>query len=108
MKISEWLDKKEAEGIDVSQITLPDSLSYEEASDGTIFLRRLMKINNDGILSIADHPFSTVERFGRWYFCRRRNKATGIHSSGMEWQLFTKEKDKIVVYLNLKKEEAER
>ena len=95
MKISEWLDKKEAEGIDVYQITLPDSLSYEEASDGTIFLRRLMKINNDGILSIADHPFSTVERFGHWYYGRGRNKATGIYSPGMEWKLFTKVKIKL-------------
>ena len=42
MTISEWLDKNEAEGIDVSQITLPDSLSYDEVSDETIFLRRLI------------------------------------------------------------------
>ena len=42
MKISEWLDKKEAEGIDVYQITLPDSLSYDEVPDETIFLRRLI------------------------------------------------------------------
>jgi hypothetical protein len=36
------LDKKEAEGIDVSQIRLPDSLSYDEAPDDTIFFRRLI------------------------------------------------------------------
>jgi hypothetical protein len=59
------------------------------------------------MISVSVHSFSTVERFGHWYFCRGRNKATGIHSSGMEWKLFTKEKDKIAVYLNLKKEEAE-
>ena len=90
MKISEWLDKKETEGIDVSQITLPDSLSYDEAPDETIFFK---EINRDGILSTADHPFSTVERFEHWYYCRGRDKATGINSSGMEWRLFTKDKD---------------
>jgi len=37
MKISEWLDKKEAEGVDVSQIALPEGLSYDEAPDQTIF-----------------------------------------------------------------------
>jgi hypothetical protein len=90
MKISEWLDKKEAEGIDVSQITLPDGLSYDEAPDETIFFK---EINPDGILSTADHPFSTVERFEHWYYCRGRDKATGTHSLGMEWRLFTKDKN---------------
>lgn len=90
MKISEWLDKKEVDGIDMSQITLPDSLSYEEAPDETIFFK---EINPDGVLSTVDHPFSTVERFGHWYYCRGRDKATGINSLGMEWHLFTKDKD---------------
>ena len=36
MKISEWLDKKEAESIDVSQITLPDGLSYKEQLVGRL------------------------------------------------------------------------
>ena len=76
MKISEWLDQKEEEGIDVSQITLPDSLSYEEAPDETIFFK---EINHDGVLSTVEHPFSTVERFGHWYYCRGRDKATGVH-----------------------------
>ena len=90
MNISEWLDKKETEGIDVSQITLPDNFSYDEEPDETIFFK---VINHDGILSTADHPFSTVERFGHWYYCRGRDKATGIHSSWIEWRLFTKDKD---------------
>jgi hypothetical protein len=90
MKISEWLDKKEAEGTDVSQITLPVDLSYDEAPDETIFFQ---EINPGGIISIADHQFSTVERFGHWYYCRGRDKASGIHSSGMEWRFFTKDKD---------------
>ena len=90
MKISEWLDKKEADGIDVSQITLPDSLAFDEEPDDTIFFK---DINHDGILSTADQPFSTVEHFGHWYYCRGRDKATGNHSSGIEWRLFTKDKD---------------
>ena len=90
MKISDWLDKKEAKGVDVSQITLPGGLSYDEAPDETIFFK---EINPDGILSTVDHPFSTVERFGHWYYCRGRDKANGTHSSGMEWRFFTKDKD---------------
>ena len=39
MKISEWLDKKAAEGIDVSQIVLPDALSYDEAPGETIYFK---------------------------------------------------------------------
>ena len=90
MKISDWLDKEETKGLDVSQIVLPDDLSYDEVPDETIFFE---EINPDGILSTADHPFSTVERFGQWYYCRGRDKAAGIHSSGKEWRLFTKDKD---------------
>jgi hypothetical protein len=90
MKISDWLDKKEAEKFDVSQIVLPDDLPYDEIPDETIFFA---ETNPDGILSIANHPFSTVERFGHWYYCRGRDKATGTHLSGKEWRLFTKDKD---------------
>jgi len=90
MKISDWLDNEEKKGLDVSQIVLPDDLSYDEVPDETIFFK---EINSDGILSTADHPFSTVERFGHWYYCRGRDKATGTQSSGMEWRLFTKDKE---------------
>ncbi|MBP1745838.1 MAG: hypothetical protein H6Q54_453, partial [Deltaproteobacteria bacterium] len=31
MNISEWLDEKEAEGLDVSHIVLPDDMVYDEA-----------------------------------------------------------------------------
>jgi len=90
MKISDWLDKKAAEGIDVSQIALPEDLLYDEDPDETIFFR---EINPDGVLSIIKHPFSTVERFGDWYYCRGRDKVSGTHLSGKEWRLFTKDKD---------------
>jgi hypothetical protein len=90
MAISGWLDEKEAENLDVSQISLPEELSYDEAPDETIYFE---EINPDGMLSTVDHPFSTVERFGHWYCSRGRGKETGIHASGMEWRFFTRDKD---------------
>ncbi len=90
MTISEWLDNKEAEGIDVSQIALPDDLSYDEMPDETIFFE---EIHPCGILCTGNHPFSTVERFGHWYYCRGQDKAAGIHSSRLQWRLLTKDKD---------------
>jgi len=90
MKISDWLDEKEEEGFDVSQIVLPDGLSYDDAPDETIFYE---EINTCGIFCTDDHPFSTVERFGHWYYCRGRDKEAGIHSSGIEWRFFTKDID---------------
>ena len=90
MSISEWLDKKEAEGVDVSQVVLPDDLSYDEVREETIFFE---EVNPCGILCTGNHPFSTVERFGHWYRSRGQDKAAGIHSSEMQWHLFTKDKD---------------
>lgn len=87
MRISEWLDKEAAKGLDVSQIVLPDDLLYDEAPDETIFFK---EIRPCGMLCPENHPFSTVERFGRWYYGRGQDKAAGIHSSGMEWIFFTK------------------
>jgi hypothetical protein len=90
MKISDWLDEKEAENVDVSQITLPTDMSYDEAPDETIFFE---EINPCGLFCTENHPFSTVERFGHWYHCRGQDKKAGIHSSKMKWGLFTKDKD---------------
>jgi hypothetical protein len=90
MNISEWLDKKEAKNVDVSQIALPRDLSYDGVPDETIFFK---EINLCGILCTDDHPFSTVERFGHWYYCRGRDKKTGVHPSGMEWRFFTKDRE---------------
>lgn len=90
MHISDWLDNEETKGVDVSQITLPDDMSYDEVPDETIFFK---EINPCGILCPNTHPFSTVERFGRWYFCRGQNKEDSIHSSGIEWKFFTRDRD---------------
>jgi hypothetical protein len=88
--VSKWLDKKVKENIDVSQISLPADLLYEEVPDETIFFR---EINPDGMISAADHPFSTVERFGNWYCSRGRDTIKGTGKPGKEWRLFTKDKD---------------
>lgn len=90
MKIADWLDKKEAEGVDVSQIVLPKNLSYDEDPDETLYFKT---INPCGLLCVENHPFSTVERFGHWYYCRGQDKNAGIHSSAMKWRLFTKDKE---------------
>ena len=90
MSISGWLDEKEAEGVDVSQIVLPDDLAYDESPEETIYFQ---EIRPCGILCTENHPFSTVERFGHWYYSRGQDKKAGIHSSGMEWKLFTRDRD---------------
>ncbi len=90
MTISEWLDEREAEGLDVSQIVIPANLSFDEKPAETIFFE---EIKTCGLLCTENHPFSTVERFGHWYICRGQDKNAGIHSSGMEWKLITKDKD---------------
>jgi len=88
--ISKWLDKKEAEGIDVSQIVLPDDLASDEAPEETIYFK---EINTCGILCTGSHPFSTVERFGHWYYCRGREKEAGRHTTKQQWWMFTKDRD---------------
>jgi hypothetical protein len=90
MKLSQWLDEKEAEGLDVSQIALPDDLSYDQNPDETLYFK---EIKPCGLLCQLNHPFSTVERFDHWFYSRGQDKKAGIHASGMEWRLFTKNKD---------------
>jgi hypothetical protein len=90
MKISQWLDEKEAENVDVSHIDLPKNMASAEDPDETIFFR---DINPCGLFCIKNHPFSTVERYGHWYLCRGQDKKAGIHSTEMKWKLFTKDKE---------------
>jgi hypothetical protein len=90
MKLSEWLDEKEAEGLDVSQIVLPADLAYDGNPDETLYFK---EIKPCGLLCELNHPFSTVERFDHWFYSRGQDKRAGIHASGMEWRLFTKDKD---------------
>ena len=90
MNISKWLDKKESEGTDVSRIVLPDDLASEEAPAETIYFK---EIRTCSILCTGSHPFSTVERFGDWYYCRGREKENGPHTTKPQWWFFTRDKD---------------
>ncbi len=90
MKISDWLDEKEEGSVDVSQIVLPADMYYDEVPEETVFFK---EIKPCGFLCTGNHPFSTVERFGHWYYCRGQDKKAGIHSSNMKWRLFTRDKD---------------
>ena len=88
--ISKWLDEREAEGLDISQISVPADLSFDEDPEETIFFEEFKPC---GFLCKENHPFSIVDRFGHWYIARGQDKKAGIHSSGMEWKLITKDKD---------------
>ncbi len=90
MNISEWLDRKEAEGADLSQITLPETMTFDNPPDETVYFKQYRPCS---VLCSGNHPFSTVERYGRWYHARGQDKKAGIHRKGMEWSLFTKDKD---------------
>ena len=90
MKLSDWLDEKVAENVDVSQIELPKEISFDAEADETVFFE---EDNPCGLLCTKNHPFSKVERFGHWYYCRGQNRKAGIHSSNMKWRLFTKNKE---------------
>jgi hypothetical protein len=67
MTILEWLDEKESEGVEVSQIALPDDLSFDENPDETIYFKEMKPC---GFLCQGNHPFSTVERFEHRYLSR--------------------------------------
>ena len=90
MKISDWLDEKVKEGVDVSQIELPRDMSYDNVPDESVFFEEFKPC---GLLCTENHPYSKVERFGRWYRCKGQDKKAGIHSSEMKWRLFTTDKD---------------
>jgi hypothetical protein len=90
MNISEWLNQKEKEGLDVSQIELPEALAYDRNPDDLVFFE---EINPCGVLCNKNHPFSKIERFGRWYVCHGQDKKAGIHSSSLKWRLITTDKD---------------
>jgi hypothetical protein len=89
MRISEWLDEQEAEGVDVSGIDPPADLLFEDRPDETIYFE---EIKPCGIFCKENHPFSTVERFGDWYCSRGQDRKAGLHSPEMKWKLFTRDR----------------
>jgi len=68
---------------------MPADVLYDDQADETIFFE---ETNPCGIFCTENHPFSTVERFGDWYYARGQDRRAGIHSSEMEWKLFTRNK----------------
>ena len=88
MTISKWLDEKVIKGVDVSHIVLPEGMLNDEAPEETIFFE---EIRSCSILCPEDHPFSTVERFGDWYYARGRDKEAGPHTTLPPWWLWTKD-----------------
>jgi hypothetical protein len=89
MNISAWLDQKLDDNVDFSQLELPTEMTYDEEPAEIVYFK---EINPCGILCDKNHPFSTVERYGHWYYSRGQDKKAGIHSSRMQWRLFTKDK----------------
>ena len=65
-------------------------MSYDEDPDETIYFK---EINPCGILCEGKHPVLPLTVFGHWFYGRRQDKNALIHSSGMGWQLFTKNTD---------------
>jgi hypothetical protein len=91
MNISEWLDEKEDQGLDVSHIVLPESLARNEDPEETIYFKEIRPCS---ILCTGVHPFATVERFGHWYYSRGKEKENGHpHTTKPQWWLFTKNED---------------
>ena len=89
MSISEWLDRQEAKGFDVSHIPLPQDMANDEEPDETIFFQEVRPCS---VLCTGDHPFATVERYGHWYYSRGREKEKGPHTTKPQWWLFTRDK----------------
>lgn len=78
MTLSQWLDQKEAEGLDMSSIALPETMELDEEPDETIYFKEIRPCS---VLCTGTHPFATVERYGHWYQCRGREKEKGPHTT---------------------------
>ncbi len=89
MTCSAWLDQMLIDNVDFTQLELPSQMTYDEDPDEIVYFE---EFDPCGILCDKNHPFSTVERYGHWYYCRGQDKKAGIHSSLMQWRLFTKDR----------------
>ena len=90
MRISDWLDMQQAQGIDVSHARIPESMLREEQPDETVFFKEIRPCS---ILCTGDHPFATVERYGQWYYARGREKEKGPHTTKPQWWMFTRDQN---------------
>lgn len=89
MKIAAWLDQKQQELGDVSQIELPREMLYDEEPDEVIYFKEQRPCT---FLCSENHPFSKVARYKDWYYATGQDKSAGIHSSEKKWRLVTKDK----------------
>ncbi len=89
MTVSDWLDEKQAEQADLSKIALPPEIFYAAEPDEYLFFA---EINPCGVFCNENHPFSSVERFGHWFYARGQDQQAGIHSDERRWRLFTRDR----------------
>ena len=89
MKLSDWLDKQEAEKSDVTQADIPRDIAYDSKPDETIYFKEIRPCT---MLCTERHPFAKVERHGHWYAAMGQDKKAGIHSNDMQWKLFTRDR----------------
>ena len=89
MSISNWLDQQVEETSNISQLELPSNLTYDEEPDEMVFFE---EISYCGILCNKNHPFSSIVRYGHWYYCTGQDKSAKIHSTEKMWRLVTKDK----------------
>ena len=90
MKISDWLDEKEA-GAQMYRNGIPKEMSYDEgALQMKLFISKQDRVR---LLCTENHALFYGEHFGHWCYCRGQDKKAGIHSSEIRSGLFTKDKD---------------
>jgi hypothetical protein len=89
MNISNWLDQQAEEQGKISRLELPSDLPYDTEPDEMIYFK---EINHCGILCDKNNPFSSVVRYGHWYYCTGQDKSAKIHSDEQMWHLLTKDK----------------
>jgi len=87
--ISKLLDEKAGDVTDLSHLDLPHVQPFAQPPDETIFFA---EFNPCSMFCDGNHPFSTVERYGHWYYCHGQDRKAGIHSSRMRWHMFTRDK----------------
>ena len=90
MNISDWLDRKVAEGIDVQprshclticRMTLSPTRSY------------FFRFCSPAVSSAQKSPLFHGRALRALVSCRGQDKKAGVHATGMEWTFFTKDKD---------------
>jgi len=93
MKVAEWLDGQEAEGVELATLQIPKDILVNDDPDEIIFYR---EINECGLFCQENHPHAKVERFGHWFHAKGQDKLAGKHSDKMMWDLVTRDKNEAI------------